>query len=75
MGGNITTDKNRVNYIDGLAGANIIGGSFGSNGAIYLTKSVVGMPVSEFYGYVYQGLYKPYKADIDRPCHRSARLG
>ncbi len=63
MGGNITTAKNRVNYIDGLAGANITGGYFGSNGAIYLTKSVVGMPVSEFYGYVYQGLYKT-QADI-----------
>jgi TonB-dependent starch-binding outer membrane protein SusC len=58
MGGNITTDKNRVNYIDGLPGAFIQGGQYGSNGAIYLTRSVVGMPVSSFYGYVYQGLYK-----------------
>jgi TonB-linked SusC/RagA family outer membrane protein len=57
MGFNITTDKNRVNYIDGLPGAFIQGGQYGSNGAIYLTRSVVGMPVSEFYGYEYQGLY------------------
>ena len=57
MGGNITTDQNRVNYIDGLPGAFIQGGQYGSNGAIYLTRSIVGKPVSEFYGYVYQGLY------------------
>jgi TonB-dependent starch-binding outer membrane protein SusC len=63
MGGNITTDKNRVNFIDGLAGAFIQGGQYGSNGAIYLTRSVVGMPVSGFYGFVYQGLYKT-QADI-----------
>jgi TonB-linked SusC/RagA family outer membrane protein len=64
MGGNITTDKNRVNYIDGLPDAFIQGGQYGSNGAIYLTRSVVGMPVSGFYGYVYQGLYKT-QSDIN----------
>ncbi len=58
MGFNITTDQNRVNYIDGLPGAFIQGGVYGSNGAIYLTRSVVGMPVSQFYGYEYQGLYR-----------------
>ncbi len=45
MNGNITTDKNRVNYIDGLPGAFIQGGQYGSNGAIYLTRSTAGMPV------------------------------
>jgi len=63
MGGNITTDQNRVNYIDGLPGAFIDGGQYGSNGAIYLSRSVVGRPVSSFYGYEYQGLYKT-QADI-----------
>lgn len=63
MGGNITTAKNRVNYIDGLAGSFIQGGQYGSNGAVYLTRSVVGMPVSSFFGYEYQGLYKT-QADI-----------
>jgi TonB-linked SusC/RagA family outer membrane protein len=58
MGFNITTDKNRVNYIDGLPGAFIQGGQFGSNGAIYLSRDVVGQPVSSFYGYEYQGLYQ-----------------
>jgi TonB-linked SusC/RagA family outer membrane protein len=58
MAFNITTDKNRVNYIDGLPGAFIQGGVYGSNGAIYLTRSVVGLPVSQFYGYEYQGLYR-----------------
>lgn len=58
MGFNITTDKNRVNYIDGLPGAFIQGGLFGSNNSTFLTRSVVGQPVSSFYGYVYQGLYR-----------------
>ncbi len=58
MGFNITTDKNRVNYIDGQPGAFIQGGVFGSNDAIFLTRDVVGQPVSSFYGYQYQGLYQ-----------------
>jgi TonB-linked SusC/RagA family outer membrane protein len=58
MGFNISTDKNRINYIDGLPGAFIQGGQYGSNGAIYLTRNVVGQPVSSFYGYEYQGLYR-----------------
>jgi len=58
MAFNITTDKNRVNYIDGLPGAFIQGGQYGSNGAIYLTRDIVGQPVSSFYGYEYQGLYR-----------------
>src|ERR1700743_1990989 len=64
MGGNITTDKNRVNYIDGLPGSYLSGGYYGSNGAVSISRSVVGQPVSSFYGYVYQGLYKT-QADIN----------
>lgn len=58
MGFNITTDKNRVNYIDGMPGTIIQGGVFGSNNSTFLTGSTVGQPVSSFYGYVYQGLYR-----------------
>jgi TonB-linked SusC/RagA family outer membrane protein len=58
MGFNISTDKNRINYINGLPGAFIQGGQYGSNGAIYLTRNVVGQPVSSFYGYEYEGLYR-----------------
>jgi TonB-linked SusC/RagA family outer membrane protein len=56
MSFNIATYRNKVNYIDGLDSAFIQGGQFGSNGAIYLSRSTVGLPVSSFYGYVYQGL-------------------
>jgi TonB-linked SusC/RagA family outer membrane protein len=58
MGFNISTDKNRINYIDGLPGAFIQGGQYGSNGAVYLTRNVVGQPVASFYGYEYEGLYR-----------------
>ncbi len=58
MGFNITTDQNKVNYIDGQPDAFIQGGVFGSNNAIFLTRSVVGQPVSSFYGFQYQGLYR-----------------
>lgn len=58
MGGNITTDKNNVDFIDGINTDFIQRGAYGSNGAIYLTRSVVGRPVSNFYGYVYEGLYR-----------------
>lgn len=56
MSFNIATYRNRVNYIDGLDSTFIQGGQFGSNGAIYLSRSIVGRPVSSFYGYVYQGI-------------------
>lgn len=58
MAFNITTDKNRVNYINGLSGTFLQGGQYGSNGANYLTRSIVGQPISSFYGFQYQGLYK-----------------
>lgn len=58
MSFNIATYRNKVNFIDGLDSAFIQGGQFGSNGAIYLSRSVVGKPVSSFYGYVYQGLIR-----------------
>ena len=58
MGFNFSTYRNRVNYINGIDSTYIQGGQFGSNGAIYLTRSVVGRPVSSFYGYVFQGFYQ-----------------
>lgn len=70
MSGNISTDQNRVNYIDGLPGAFLQGGQYGSNGAIYLTRSTVGRPVSSFYGFEYEGLYKS-QADISNHADES----
>lgn len=58
MSFNIATYRNKVNYIDGIDSTFIQGGQFGSNGAIYLSRSEVGKPVSSFYGYVYQGLFQ-----------------
>lgn len=58
MSFNISSYRNRVNYIDGIDSAYIQGGVFGSNGAIYLSRSTVGRPVSSFFGYEYQGLYR-----------------
>ena len=58
MSFNISSYHNRVNYIDGIDSTYIEGGVFGSNGAIYLSRSTVGRPVSSFFGYVYQGLYQ-----------------
>lgn len=55
---NFSTYRNRVNYIDGIDSTFIQGGEFGSNNSIYLTRSIVGRPVSSFYGYVYNGLYQ-----------------
>jgi TonB-linked SusC/RagA family outer membrane protein len=58
MGFNIATYRNRVNYIDGLDSAFIAGGAYGSGNGTFLTRSVVGRPVSEFYGYVSQGFFQ-----------------
>ncbi|HXO76449.1 MAG TPA: TonB-dependent receptor, partial [Puia sp.] len=55
---NVSTYKNRVNYIDGLDSTFIQGGQFGSNGATYLSRSTVGKAVSSFYGYEYEGLFQ-----------------
>lgn len=71
MSFNIATYRNRVNYIDGLDSAFIQGGQFGSNGAIYLSRSIVGKPVSSFYGYVYQGLLRS-QADVNASADESA---
>ncbi len=60
MSFNISTYRNKVNYINGLDSTFIQGGQFsGRNGAIYLSRSTVGKPVSSFYGYVYDGLWQP----------------
>ena len=55
MSFNIATYRNRVNHIDGRDSTFLQGGQFGSNGAIYLSRSIVGRPVSSFYGYVLSG--------------------
>jgi TonB-linked SusC/RagA family outer membrane protein len=66
MSFNIATYRNKVNYIDGLDSSYLEGGQFGSNGAIYLSRSVVGKPVSSFYGYQYQGLFRdPADTSLD----------
>lgn len=64
MSFNVATYRNKVNYIDGLDSDFIQGGQFGSNGAIYLSRSMVGKPVSSFYGYVYQDLFRS-QADVN----------
>lgn len=71
MGFNIATVKNNINYIDGLPGANFQQGVVGSNGANYLNREEVGHPVGEFYGYVYQGLYRN-QSDITGHADESA---
>ena len=58
MGFNIATYRNKVNYIDGIDSDFISGGAFGSGNGTFLTRSIVGRPVSGFYGYVYQGLFQ-----------------
>ncbi len=60
MGFNISSYRNKVTHIDNF-GTPIEGGPVGSGGGTYLTKTVVGRPVSSFYGYEYQGLYRSYK--------------
>lgn len=58
MNFNIATYRNRVNYIDGVASSHLDGGYVGSGGGTALTRSVVGRPVSSFFGYVYEGLFR-----------------
>jgi TonB-dependent starch-binding outer membrane protein SusC len=60
MGFNISSYQNKVTHIDNF-GTPIEGGTVGSGGGTYLTRTVVGRPVSSFYGYVYQGLYRTEK--------------
>jgi TonB-linked SusC/RagA family outer membrane protein len=58
MGFNLATYRNRVNYIDGLDSAYIPGGYYGSGGGTALSRSVVGRPIAQFYGYVSDGLFQ-----------------
>ncbi len=57
MGFNISSYRNKVTHIDNY-GTPIYGGPVGSGGGTFLTKTVVGQPVSSFYGYEYEGLYR-----------------
>jgi hypothetical protein len=58
MNFNIATYRNKVNYIDGIDSSYIPGGAYGSGNGTYLTRSIVGRPVSGFYGYIYEGLFQ-----------------
>lgn len=51
---NLATYRNNVTYIDGRPETFIPGGLYAR--AIPLTRSTVGMPVSSFYGFVYDGM-------------------
>ncbi len=55
---NFSTYRNRVNYIDGGVNSHLDGGYVGSGGGTALTRSIVGHPISSFYGYVYEGLFQ-----------------
>ncbi|MEP7258348.1 MAG: SusC/RagA family TonB-linked outer membrane protein, partial [Flavitalea sp.] len=54
MNGNVSTYRNKVTYIDGRPESFILGGLYAR--ATNLTRSIVGQPVSSFYGYVYDGI-------------------
>jgi len=57
MNFNIATYKNNVDYIDGTNTAHIDGNSYAPT-HFALTRSVVGMPVSSFFGYVQEGIFQ-----------------
>lgn len=58
MNFNFATYRNKVTYIDGVTSTHIDGGSVGSGGGTFLTRSVVGRPIASFYGYEYEGLFQ-----------------
>jgi TonB-dependent starch-binding outer membrane protein SusC len=58
MNFNFSTYRNKVTYIDGVPSTHIDGGAVGSGGGTFLTRSVVGRPISSFYGYEYEGLFQ-----------------
>ena len=57
MNFNIATYKNNVDYIDGTNTAHIDGNSYAPT-HFALTRSVVGMPVSSFFGYIQEGIFQ-----------------
>ncbi|MEP7142373.1 MAG: TonB-dependent receptor [Ferruginibacter sp.] len=57
MNFNIATYRNNVNYISSDSAAHIDGNAYAPT-AFSLTRSVVGMPVSTFFGYVQEGIFQ-----------------
>jgi TonB-linked SusC/RagA family outer membrane protein len=57
MSFNIATYKNNVNYISSDSAAHIDGSAYAPT-AFSLTRSVVGRPVSTFYGYIQDGIFQ-----------------
>ena len=57
MNFNIATYRNKVLYIDGDTAAHLDGDSYAPT-HFSLTRSVVGMPVSSFYGLVEEGIFQ-----------------
>jgi TonB-linked SusC/RagA family outer membrane protein len=53
----ISTYKNNVDYIDGDSESHLDGDSYAPT-HFSLTRSVVGMPVSSFFGYVQEGIFQ-----------------
>lgn len=53
----VSTYKNNVDYIDGDPKSHLDGGSYAPT-HFSLTRSVVGRPVSSFYGYVQEGIFQ-----------------
>ena len=53
---NIATYRNRVNYINGDSFAFILGGLY--TRSTPLSRTVVGLPISQFYGYVQEGIFQ-----------------
>lgn len=57
VGFNIATYRNNVNYISNDTAAHIDGNAYAPT-AFSLTRSVVSMPVSTFYGYIQDGIFQ-----------------
>jgi TonB-linked SusC/RagA family outer membrane protein len=74
MSFNIATYRNKVKYIDGIDSTFIAGGAYGSGGGTFLTRSIVGKPVSSFYGYVSQGFFQSAQ-DVAGHADESATFG
>ena len=53
---NFSTYRNNVDYIDGDPNTFILGGLYARQ--TNLSRSVVGMPLSSFYGYIYEGIFQ-----------------
>ena len=53
---NIATYRNNVDYIDGDSATFILGGLYARQTP--LSRSIVGKPISQFYGYVQEGIFQ-----------------